>query len=159
FILSSRTDWKEGSDARFWPVTVDVPGADTPEVKKALDELMSLYLSRSKIYNKRTVLEREIPAFIETLSTNDKLLYIGERTIGRVGCFGCHQINGFDDAKPTGTQLNGWGIKSPTKLDYGHINEYLVDQRLSKEGARDGTDPYYLEELAHQTRAGFLFQK
>jgi mono/diheme cytochrome c family protein len=159
YIVSTRADWSPGSGNNSWPVQVEVPEADTPEVKKAIDDLMSLYLSRAKIYNKRTLLEREIPSFIETLSTNDKLLYIGERTIGRLGCFGCHQINGFDNAKPIGTPLNGWGYKSPTKLDYGHITEFLTAQKLGEDQSRDGTDPYYQEELAHQTRSGFLFQK
>ena len=55
-------------------------------------------------------------------------MYLGERTISRLGCFGCHTIPGFENAKPIGTPLNGWGIKSPAKLDYGHIAEYLDDQ-------------------------------
>ena len=159
FILSARADWNEGGDASLWPVSVDIPAVDAPEVQKAIDELMNLYLSRAKIYNKRTLLEREIPEFVKELSTNDKLYYLGERTISRLGCFGCHQINGFDNAKPIGTPLDGWGFKSPAKLDYSHISEYLVDHAADEEGARDGTDEYYQEELSHQTRAGFLFQK
>ena len=55
-------------------------------------------------------------------------MFLGEKTIGRLGCFGCHTIPGFENAKPIGTPLNDWGIKSPAKLDYGHIAEYLDDQ-------------------------------
>ena len=55
-------------------------------------------------------------------------MFLGEKTISRLGCFGCHNIPGFENAKPIGTPLNGWGIKSPAKLDYGHIAEYLDDQ-------------------------------
>jgi hypothetical protein len=47
----------------------------------------------------------------------------------------------------------------PTKLDYGHIAEYLQDQPVDDKGARDGTDPYYQEKLAEHTRSGFLYEK
>ena len=93
------------------------------------------------------------------LSQDEKLMYIGEKTISRLGCFGCHNIAGFENAKPIGTPLNGWGFKSPTKLDYGHIAEYLQDQPVDDEGARDGTDPYYQEKLAEHTRSGFLYRE
>ena len=93
------------------------------------------------------------------LSQDEKLMYIGERTISRLGCFGCHNIAGFENAKPIGTPLNGWGFKSPTKLDYGHIAEYLQDQPVDDKRERDGTDPYYQEKLAEHTRSGFLYQK
>ena len=52
-------------------------------------------------------------------------MYLGEKTISRLGCFGCHTIPGFENAKPIGTALNDWGIKNPARLDYGHIAEYL----------------------------------
>jgi len=87
------------------------------------------------------------------------LLYLGEKTISRMGCFGCHTINGFENAKPIGTPLNDWGLKSPTRLDYGHILEYLESQKASQEGTRDGTDRFYQEQLQHQSRIGFLYEK
>src|SRR5262249_30034317 len=61
--------------------------------------------------------------------------------------------------KPIGTPLNGWGTKSPAKLDFGHIAEYLVDKEPDAKGARDGTDAYYQEKVEEHTRSGFLFQK
>ncbi len=102
----------------------------------------------------------EVDEFVATkLSQEDKLMFIGEKTISRLGCFGCHNISGFENAKPIGTPLNGWGTKSPTKLDYGHITEYLIDKPEDEDKARDGTDHYYQEQLEDHTRAGFLFQK
>src|SRR5262249_57290376 len=73
--------------------------------------------------------------------------------------FGCHTIPGFESAKPIGTPLNDWGLKSPARLDYGHIHEYLADQSQKDDGDRDGTDPFYQEQLGHETRMGFLYQK
>ena len=68
-----------------------------------------------------------VESTVAGMSTDEKLAYVGEKTINRLGCFGCHNIAGFEGAKPIGTPLNGWGVKSPSKLDYGHIGEYLTD--------------------------------
>jgi mono/diheme cytochrome c family protein len=54
-----------------------------------------------------------------------KLSYIGRKTIGKYGCFGCHDMPGFEDAKPIGTGLADWGRKDPSKLAFEHITHYL----------------------------------
>ena len=78
-----------------------------------------------------------------------------------MGCFGCHTIPGFENAKPIGTALNDWGIKLPARLDFGHIKEYLTDQEQAADvdGNRDGTDLFYQEKVMHESRMGFLYQK
>ena len=46
--------------------------------------------------------------------TRDKLeWYIGRKSINRLGCYGCHDLPGFETAKPVGTALNDWGAKTP----------------------------------------------
>lgn len=54
-----------------------------------------------------------------------KLLYIGRRTISRYGCYGCHDIPGFENARPIGTALQDWGVKDTSKLAFEHIHEFL----------------------------------
>jgi mono/diheme cytochrome c family protein len=146
-----------------WPVTVEVPDATTPQVKDAIDELVIHFVSKGGIDlngKHKVVPLSEVNDFVKNeLNQDQKLMYLGERTISRLGCFGCHNIPGFENAKPIGTPLNGWGIKSPTKLDYGHILEYLDDQPLADDKSRDGTDRYYQEKLEEHTRSGFLYQK
>ncbi len=93
------------------------------------------------------------------MKTDEKLTYLGERTISRLGCFGCHNIRGFEGAKPIGTPLNGWGLKNPMRLDFAHISEYFTSQALGEEGERDGTPEFYQEKLAEHDRMGFLYQK
>lgn len=44
--------------------------------------------------------------------------YIGKKAIGRLGCYGCHDIPGFETAKPIGTGLNDWGKKEGEKLAF-----------------------------------------
>jgi cbb3-type cytochrome oxidase cytochrome c subunit len=149
-----------------WPVKVEVPPVESKEVSSAIDELIKLYVSKSGSFKKPdeksfAVSLSEIDELVASkLKLDDKLMYLGEKTIGRLGCFGCHTIPGFEDAKPIGTALNDWGLKSPARLDYGHIAEYLTDQQLEeKTGNRDGTDPFYQEKILHETRMGFLYQK
>ena len=54
-----------------------------------------------------------------------KLLYVGRRTISKYGCCGCHDIPGFEDAKPIGTGLADWGRKGADKLAFEQIGAYL----------------------------------
>lgn len=183
--------WEDSADiARYllavpanWPKPVSVAAIDSDEVRAGLDELTALFLSKSKYYTKpgeslgQTVLLADVDEFVEKLSTEDKLLYVGEKTISRLGCFGCHNIKGFETAKPIGTALNGWGFKSPSKLDFAHIAEYLDDNRTfvdppaaaesghasadagGKIATYDGTDQFYYEKVTENTRMGFLYQK
>ena len=148
-----------------WPVTTEVLALDSKEVKTAVDDLVKLYVSKSgsfKLADGKSVAKSlsEVDKFVtEELKTEDKLMYLGEKTISRMGCFGCHTIPGFENAKPIGTALNDWGIKNPARLDYGHIAEYLTDQPPDMDGTRDGTDGFYQEKIHHETRMGFLYQK
>ena len=54
-----------------------------------------------------------------------QLTYIGRKTIGKYGCYACHDIPGFEDAKPIGTAIADWGRKESSKLAFEHITEYL----------------------------------
>lgn len=56
---------------------------------------------------------------------NRKLEYVGHRTISRYGCYGCHDIPGYDDARPIGVALHDWGRKDTSKLGLEHIEEFL----------------------------------
>jgi hypothetical protein len=56
------------------------------------------------------------------MSTEDKLLYSGERLIARYGCFGCHNIEGFQELQPIGTGLGQAGTKLLGQLDFGFMD-------------------------------------
>lgn len=59
------------------------------------------------------------------LPTKAKLIYVGRMTIAKYGCYGCHDIPGFEDAKPIATGLADWGRKEPSRLAFEHIVNYL----------------------------------
>lgn len=111
------------------------------------------------------------------------LRYVGRRTISRYGCYGCHDIPGFEKARPIGTALQDWGRKDPTKLALEHIEEYLhyhgepdgsstleraakalengVNDRFSspEEAESESRAAYFVDQLLHHGRGGFLWQK
>jgi mono/diheme cytochrome c family protein len=103
--------------------------------------------------------------------------YIGKKSISRMGCFGCHDVPGFEQAKPIGTGLNDWGRKDPERLAFEDVTAYLHDhynvvplrddendksKPAAEWMAKDGKPPYekyFAEALEHHTRIGFLHQK
>jgi mono/diheme cytochrome c family protein len=110
--------------------------------------------------------------------SDDKLKwYIGRKAINRLGCFGCHDVPGFETAKPIGTALNDWGKKDPERLAfedseiYVRDNYHIVPERSLPDDptkpaadwhAKDNKPPYekvYFEALEHHRREGFLHQK
>lgn len=73
---------------------------------------------------------------LATMSFDDKLLYSGERLIARYGCFGCHNIEGFEDMQPIGTALGQAGSKLENQLDFGfmeipHTRPSFYEQKLT----------------------------
>ncbi|HXG11553.1 MAG TPA: c-type cytochrome [Gemmataceae bacterium] len=123
--------------------------------------------------------ERELQGPI----TADKLKwYIGRKAISRLGCYGCHNIPGFEFAKPIGTPLNDWGKKDVERLAFEDVETYIRNhyhivplrddpKDPSKPAAdwqvKDGKEPYeefFYESLAYHQhdqngRPGFLHQK
>ena len=59
----------------------------------------------------------------EQMSTDEKLNFIGEKSIRHYGCFGCHSIDGFDDAKPIGVEITEEGSKPVGKFDFGLFHD------------------------------------
>ncbi len=106
-----------------------------------------------------------------------KLRYVGRKTISKYGCYGCHDIPGFEDAKPIGTGLADWGRKDPSKLAFEHIAEYMEghghaahDAHDKKSSAHDHaaaeeataaaeTDEFFHHQLEAGNRIGFIYQK
>ena len=51
----------------------------------------------------------------------------GERLVGNYGCFGCHQISGFDKSAPIAPELGGFAKKDISTLDFGYA---IADHHL-----------------------------
>jgi cbb3-type cytochrome oxidase cytochrome c subunit len=106
--------------------------------------------------------------------------YLGKKAVGRLGCYACHDIPGYDNAKPIGVALNDWGKKDPGRLAFEDINSYLehhfqvVSSLVDREGnpmppreveehghkvKKMPYEKFYAEALEHRHREGFLNQK
>ncbi len=103
YLTSSR-------DAKFENLTL--PPVD-PKVR---DELAMTYLLN---VNTTAASRAKLAAMSET----DRSVYLGEQTITKYGCYGCHDIKGFEDAKPIGTELTQEGSKPLHQFDFGHVHD------------------------------------
>jgi cytochrome c2 len=66
---------------------------------------------------------KQADAQIAALSDDQRTQLLGEKTIGRYGCFGCHEIKGFEKANPIGVELTEEGSKVVERLDFGYEHE------------------------------------
>ncbi len=63
------------------------------------------------------------------MSGKEKWIAAGDRLIAHYGCFGCHDISGFEKTNPIGTELSEEGSKDLDKLDFGGM--HISHDRLS----------------------------
>jgi mono/diheme cytochrome c family protein len=177
FLLGSKQEWQ--------------PKAPPPLDEAALDELARQYMQASFTNSKTTeYLKSGIPEKLRSQLKVDeqllvqtpnmtaeenlrhKVLYVGRRTIGRLGCVGCHDIPGFEDSKPIGTGLADWGRKEPSKLAFEQVVQYIAQQNfVHGEGhvqdIEEALDPHHMpddqgfftEKVINHEREGFIWQK
>ena len=84
-----------------------------------------------------------------------KLNYVGRRTISRYGCYGCHDIPGFETARPIGTALQDWGRKDTSKLALEHIEEYLHEHGEPPDSKFESTHQRVEKAIAGAADAGY----
>lgn len=86
-----------------------------PPVEEAvLDEVILGYLQKEMPL-------KEGKERLGEMDLNEKLLWTGEKLIGHYGCYSCHDIKGFENYKPIGTDLTAIGSKPADKLDFGFV--------------------------------------
>lgn len=87
------------------------------------------------------------------MSPEEKLQTLGKKSIAHQGCFACHTIQGFENAKPIGAELSNEGRKDIHQLDFGfmgvdHTREAWFDQKLKEPRIFDrGKIKDYYEKL------------
>lgn len=157
------------------PNTNDEAPTREPLVESDLDELVVMHLTAA--LSKRRAEEYVEGAFelteeqaegdaVELLgqvSLEKKLRYVGRRTLRKRGCYGCHDLAGFDDAQPIGPALSDWGRKQESLLAFERVGRFVAESAATSEGSRevgqsDDRD-FYIEALLAQRREGFIWQK
>ena len=109
-------------------------GELAPLVVSDLDELALMHMA--KTYPRREAeryLQQGFPSsmagqvrgdaaeLVDVTSENrltKKLRYVGRATIRKRGCYGCHDIPGFERAQPIGPTLSDWGLIILTLLAF-----------------------------------------
>lgn len=83
---------------------------------------VAAFLSSQKGESKYGVSERA-QGFINEDQSSEK----GKKLIAYYGCFGCHEINGFETMARIGADLTEFGSKATAKLDFGDVPEFASD--------------------------------
>jgi mono/diheme cytochrome c family protein len=161
-----------------------------------LEELAKVYLVRTQLSKSQIksffdtkemldTLAADLPAeerdFVQNYKAKgeDALKhFVGKKAVGRLGCYACHDIPGFDAARPIGVGLNDWGKKDANKLAFEDIGNffkkhyYEVEQWTDEDGhiagpkTKDGVtklpyETFFADALLknHGNPQGYLFQK
>ncbi len=100
------------------------------------------------------ITDAKVDAFIAKLSSHEITEKLGQNAVMRYGCFGCHEIKGFEKTQGIGTELSDWGSKPVNKLDFGlmhdigHTNVAWLHEKLSDTRVYDkGIVKEYLDLL------------
>jgi cytochrome c2 len=142
YLLGVESDWR--------PTEVPARNEWSEADRKALAELAELWLTSDAIpaARARAYLQNGIPERLSPKLKSDERLLVGlnddnrvarqlefvaRRTIGKYGCFGCHDIPGFEDGKPIGTALVDWGRKETSKLAFENIHKFLEMHSINPE--------------------------
>ncbi|MDP6581592.1 MAG: c-type cytochrome [Vicinamibacterales bacterium] len=74
-------------------------------------------------YIRAIVPYEEAQAEVAGMSPEERQLDLGRRAIGRYGCYSCHEIDGFDDIQPIGTELSAEGSKLLPQFDFAFVHD------------------------------------
>lgn len=99
---------------------VSAPSGAVEDVDAILRDFWSAKMTQSEITEK-----------LQAMPAKDKWTAAGEKLIGQYGCFGCHDISGFEKANPIGTELTEEGSKDIDKLDFGGIHDSVEHNRIA----------------------------
>ncbi len=143
-----------------WQPEVEVPAGElTADEKAALNDLTTVWLSasfprrRAERFAKegideelRATVKVDEQILVHNFEGNDEerikrqLEYVARRSLSRYGCFGCHDIPGYETAKPIGTPLANWGRKDPSQLAFENIGAFLASHGVDESSLTDADD-------------------
>ncbi len=140
YLLQSTEDWRP----------TDVPSESLSAVEReALDELALMYLKeRFPTVRAQAVLTSGLSAEQAGIKGDESMLvgldgpardatlltYVGKKTIGKLACYSCHDIPGFEDAKPAGAALADWGRKESSRIAFEQVSHFVMHQLAEGHG-------------------------
>jgi mono/diheme cytochrome c family protein len=97
------------------PAFMDAP--IPPPDPKTVRELTKGYL-----VNTMTHLDAETR--LRGMPLQEQLVFLGQRSIEKYGCYSCHDMTGFESLKPIGAELTTQGSKNIHLFDFGFAHDY-----------------------------------
>jgi len=174
------TDIDPAADIAAFLLSQGAPGEyPANQVSDAdLDELVTLYLNKARFsvaaakeivttgkYPQKTA---DVSGDELALATEDggavtdaaawrdrKIAYVGRKTITKYGCYACHDMSGYELARPIGVALQDWGRKDTSKLGFEHIEEFL-HHHGEPAGSEYPSTVARVEQAMKNARAGLL---
>ncbi|MFG0331156.1 MAG: hypothetical protein ACF8PN_14815 [Phycisphaerales bacterium] len=73
--------------------------------------------------------EQEARNKVRAMTLEEKQFDLGSRMIQHYGCYGCHEIPGFDSTMAVSANITSWGVRDPHKLDFGFFDHPYDDNR------------------------------
>ena len=86
------------------------PARDVAKQRKLLVDAMGTAMRRSELDN-----------LLGELDDGQREVLLGEKTIAKYGCAGCHDIKGTEQLGPIGSELSYWRDKFVAQLDFALI--------------------------------------
>lgn len=85
-----------------------------------------------------TMRRSEAEAQLKKMSGDERLQFLGKKSIAHQGCFSCHAIQGFgDELAPIGADLSDEGRKDIHKFDFGFIELEKTRQDWIRQKLKD----------------------
>ncbi len=117
---SLRLSDQEAADITAHLLTLQKPAFMNQPIRppdpKVVRELAKGYLVNSLTLN-------DADARLNAMPLQEQLVYLGQRSIEKYGCYSCHDINGFEGLKPIGTELTIEGSKNLHLFDFGFFGD------------------------------------
>ncbi|MFM8893317.1 MAG: hypothetical protein ACKOTB_17180 [Planctomycetia bacterium] len=160
YLLRSTENWK--------PADVPAAGSLTDQERTSLEELALLYLKdRFPAARAEAVLRNGLGSDQANLQGDETLFrgltpadrdatlltYVGKKSIAKLACAACHDIPGFEDAKPAGAALADWGRKESSKLAFELVSHCVMHQLSPGGGHSTAHGAVHGGEGAHAAEA------
>jgi cytochrome c551/c552 len=140
YLMQSTEDWRPA----------EIPSESLADgEREALDELALMYLKeRFPTVRAQAILKAGLTAEQGTMRGDEAMLvgldgpardatllhYVGKKTIGKLACYSCHDIPGFEDAKPAGAALADWGRKESSRIAFEQVSQFVTHQLADAHG-------------------------
>jgi cytochrome c551/c552 len=148
YLMQSTQDWQPDLNWRIdtldgsRPFPLVSAGSLSVEESQALGELVVMYLKDRFPATKAEEYARDgLPESLGSIVGDERMLvslpsgpdrdarlleYVGKKTLSKLACYSCHDIPGFEDAKPAGAALADWGRKESSKIAFEQVSHFVT---------------------------------